>query len=98
MDRGSKNNEGPNIPVTDHITWRELLEGLLPVIEDWHAKQCLLKVCTKLCTHIHSVVLSLIPFKVPQVIATANVGYWSKLIVIIIILNWESYTKLSMQK
>ena len=52
----------------DHITWRELLEGLLPVIEDWHAKQCLLKVRIKLCTHIHSVVLSLIPVKVRQVI------------------------------
>ena len=28
----------------DHVTWREHLEGLLPVIEDWNAKQCLLKV------------------------------------------------------
>lgn len=32
----------------DHIahicTSRDRLEGLLPVVEDWHAKQCLLKV------------------------------------------------------
>ena len=28
----------------DHRTRRECLEGLFPVIEDWHAKQCLLKV------------------------------------------------------
>ena len=32
----------------DHITHvcsrRDRLEGLLPVVEDWHAKQCLLKV------------------------------------------------------
>ena len=38
----------------DHITRRERLEGLLPVVEDWHAKQCLLKVHAKLCIHIHS--------------------------------------------
>lgn len=30
----------------DHPTLRERLQGLLPVVEDWHAKQCLLKVCT----------------------------------------------------
>ena len=30
----------------DHFTRRERLEGLMPVIEDWHAKQCLLKVCS----------------------------------------------------
>lgn len=32
----------------DHMTHvcsrRDRLEGLLPVVEDWHAKQCLLKV------------------------------------------------------
>ena len=32
----------------DHIAHvcsrRDRLEGLLPVVEDWHAKQCLLKV------------------------------------------------------
>jgi len=28
----------------DHFTRREKLEGLMPVIEDWHAKQYLLKV------------------------------------------------------
>ena len=32
----------------DHVTSitsrRDRLEGLLPVVEDWHAKQCLLKV------------------------------------------------------
>lgn len=28
----------------DHITRRERLEGLFPVVEDWHTKQCLLKV------------------------------------------------------
>lgn len=33
----------------DHLTRRERLEGILPVIEDWHAKQCLLKVWTMLC-------------------------------------------------
>jgi len=35
----------------DHITHvcsrRDRLEGLLPVVEDWHAKQCLLKVHIK---------------------------------------------------
>lgn len=33
---------------SDHVTSicsrRDRLEGLLPVVEDWHAKQCLLKV------------------------------------------------------
>ena len=29
----------------DHHTQRARLQGLLPVVEDWHAKQCLLKVC-----------------------------------------------------
>jgi len=28
----------------DHQSQRDHLEGLLPVVEDWHAKQCLLKV------------------------------------------------------
>ena len=33
------------------ITRRERLEGLLPVVEDWHAKQCLLKVCMHACKY-----------------------------------------------
>ena len=28
----------------DHDTSKDRLDGLIPVIEDWHAKQCLLKV------------------------------------------------------
>lgn len=28
----------------DHQTSQECLEGFIPVVEDWHAKQCLLKV------------------------------------------------------
>ena len=38
----------------DHRTRRERLEGLFPVVEDWHAKQCLLKVfhyCMHTCIH-----------------------------------------------
>ena len=37
----------------DHITRRERLEGLLPVVEDWHAKQCLLKVQHKACMCVY---------------------------------------------
>jgi len=28
----------------DHQTKKDRLEGFIPVVEDWHAKQCLLKV------------------------------------------------------
>ena len=28
----------------DHHTRKDRLEGFIPVVEDWHAKQCLLKV------------------------------------------------------
>jgi len=39
---------GSSIMRSDHVTSlssrRDRLEGLLPVAEDWHAKQCLLKV------------------------------------------------------
>ena len=39
----------------DHVTRRERLEGLLPVVEDWHAKQCLLKVRKCTCMHSYTV-------------------------------------------
>jgi len=33
----------------DHHTRQECLQRLLPVVEDWHAKQCLLKVYCIYC-------------------------------------------------
>lgn len=38
----------------DHVTRRKRLEGLLPVVEDWHAKQCLLKVHNFKYKYIHT--------------------------------------------
>ena len=35
---------GSSAARVDHSTARDRLNGLMPVIEDWHAKQCLLKV------------------------------------------------------
>jgi len=42
---------------------RDRLEGLLPVCEDWHAKQCLLKVIMSVCLNsIAILILYLRPF------------------------------------
>lgn len=35
---------GSSAARVDHSTARDRLNGLMPIVEDWHAKQCLLKV------------------------------------------------------
>ena len=38
---------GSSAARVDHRTAKDRLNGLIPIIEDWHAKQCLLKVSFK---------------------------------------------------